>query len=144
MIYVGVDPGDTTGLFAVNLYTLDTEAAEITDPQDTLRWVHRHIMGVQAEVAIERFYIGPRTVRSTRHPQVHDVIGSIKSLCESIEIPCTLQDAASAKSFASNARLKSINWYTRARPHANDAARHALLLVARRNPDNFLSLIGER
>jgi hypothetical protein len=42
------------------------------------------------------------------------------------------QTSAMAKSFSTDDRLRALGWYTPGAPHANDAARHLLLWLVRR------------
>lgn len=144
MIVIGVDPGETTGLFVYDSDSGSHDHEQLRGTEYVLQWVNDRVDIADTEIAMERFVLGTNTARYTRHPQTMHVIHAIDSLFSTSHVTVTLQTASEAKSFAPNALLRRIGWYARSMPHANDAARHALLRLARRNLNEFDHLLGYR
>ena len=138
MIIVGIDPGDTTGMFTYNTNTLSHTAQHHTDIDQLLARIRNFTTWSEVFIGMERFHISERTVRSTRQPKVLDVIGAVKAL----GVPIIEQNASDAKHIGTDEVLKSIGWYTPRLRHANDAARHCLLLLARKDLKSFDKLVS--
>ena len=81
----------------------------------------------------ESFMIGPQTVKNTQAPWSLEVIGVARYVSQHFtKRDLVLQAPASAKRFASDARLKHMDWYKPGKGHANDASRHLLTVLANR------------
>lgn len=138
MIYLGVDPGDTTGVFRIDTaHPRHRVALQLPDPVTVHDWVRSTIEEGPTEVAIERFDISNRTLRTKRTTAVLDVIGSLRVLCAATGTRCEMQSVAEAKG-CTNDQLRAAGWYTVGLPHANDAARHVYLLALKRCPGILL------
>lgn len=141
VIYIGIDPGNTTGCFRVDgEHPRNWEAVQLDDPVAVLDWVRTIIEDGPTEVAIERFNISQRTIMTKRELVALDVIGAVKVLCAASNVYCIMQNASEAKRFT-NHYLRGIGWYSPNQPHANDAARHAFLLVLHRCPGILNELV---
>jgi hypothetical protein len=138
---LGIDPGGTTGLAWVNATDEcvevlgwsqidvrdDTGLAAFGDLMETL-------MDVNDVVAIERFFISPRTLTQTRQPDALYIIGLVKYLCLKLGPKFVMQSASDAKNIWTDDRLKAnidsgflVGSPKKVKRHAIDALRHALL-----------------
>lgn len=142
---VGVDPGDSTGV--VVLYLGDKSVTLFNaiqmGPDDSLDWLEGFVKAaVEAEdgvlMACERYTVTPETGKRTQQPTALNVIGVVKRIATQHGLSVIMQPPGDAKAFAPNERLKQLGFFTLARdvgkPDANDvndAARHAVLLLAR-------------
>lgn len=135
VIVMGIDPGLTTGWF---LYRPDGLAA-LGRPQLTHlagQTAGRHafyrdfdtIVGAGAPliVVIEKFTINAVTAKNSPQYDPLYIIGAVDRQCEKLGIPFHCQTPSEAKSFADDAKLKSVGWHTPGLDHGNDAARHVL------------------
>lgn len=136
---MAVDPGKMTGWAVRDMSTL----AVVFGQDEFMAFMHRtwRFLNEQRHVHIasERFVISSGTVRKARG----DVNWSIETIgmlrwtvahLTEHEHSFELQNANDAMKFATDARLRTIEWWTPGRGHANDAARHLLHLHARRWP----------
>jgi hypothetical protein len=81
----------------------------------------------------ESFIIGPQTIKNTQAPWSLEMIGVIRYFSQRYTgRDLVLQAPASAKRFASDARLKHMGWHKPGKGHANDASRHLLTVLANR------------
>lgn len=148
---VGVDPGTTTGIFAVSVsivdkllesevrseftsYQLDAEKAVAALELQLRRFP-------EVLVACERYIITSRTARLTQQPAALELIGTFKQLCREYGAPFLLQMKSDAAHLARDKLLKRVGWFQRGQDHANDAARQALLALATADPREFNALL---
>jgi hypothetical protein len=139
-LIIGVDPGDTTGLAR-----WDGEMffrAQVNVCSEHILTYVRHIIKPGDLVVCERFVIGTGTARKHRAVRATEVIGALREYTLEHNARFVLQSAADAKRFASNKLLRRIGWYTPGLTHANDAARHVLLAVARERPAEFDKIVS--
>lgn len=81
----------------------------------------------------ESFLITAQTAKNTQAPWSLKHIGSFEFVAWVwFQQPVTLQAPNVGKTFGTDAKLRHVGWYTRARGHANDAARHLITYVASR------------
>ena len=92
-------------------------------------------------VICERFVITKATLEKTRQPWSIEQIGCLRYWCETMNIPFDLQTAAEGKAFSTDTKLKTIGFFTPNSGHANDAARHLLLWMAKHQYVPISSLI---
>lgn len=138
LIIIGVDPGDTTGI-AIWRPGTQLTCAQL-NPLSVVPALRPHVTA-RTLVACETFVIGSQTAKKSRSSHVTDVIGRVMGLCEECDARFKRQTASEAKTFAVNALLKRVGWWQPGLRHAMDAARHALLALARENPRVFDEMI---
>jgi len=89
-------------------------------------------------VVCENFVISQRTIKMAQDHNALRLIGWLDIWCDEYSVPFTLRTAAAAKSFATDDKLKVLDWYNRTPDgHANDAARHMLVAVRSSYPEIF-------
>ena len=127
---LAVDPGLTTG-YAIWHYgnRIEGELPAAKFLQSAASLIENKKVDA---VACERFIISSQTGKLSQAPWSLEQIGVLRFLCERSNIDFTLQNAADAKRFASDERLKSMSWE---KPpgagHARDAQRHLLLYLVK-------------
>jgi len=78
-------------------------------------------------VVCEDFLISERTIKASRQADPHRIIGYLEGVCYERGIEFYLQTPAQAKSFASDDKLRAVDWFFPSKGgHQNDAARHLL------------------
>lgn len=128
-----IDPGKMTGLSVIDRdgtffsfeMGFDETCRTLMEMANTSR--ERMIIGA------ESFIIGPQTIKNTQAPWSLELIGvarMVSRLYTGREL--FLQSPAQAKRFSSDARLKHLGWHRPGKGHANDAARHLLLVMVTR------------
>lgn len=149
---IGVDPGDSTGAFIIDLYhhgsgpshyTIETSQRYQGPPYDVLHLLENELIaalenGVAVIMAVERFTVMPNAGRMTQQTVPQQVIGRLESLAVKYVVESfRLQSPGDAKKFCSNAQLRQFDFWSTGktvdRPDANDvndAARHAVLALA--------------
>jgi hypothetical protein len=137
--YVGVDPGDTTGIAFFDPLTSTFCSVEV-HATEALRYLTDIVTG-SSVVACERFTIGTGTARKSRSSHATNVIGALRELCQDRDVRFILRSASDAKSLATNELLQRAGWHHRGKRHANDAARHTLLNVAQLDPEEFAKIV---
>jgi hypothetical protein len=153
---VGVDPGQSTGIFVLR------DGARFAAYQGTatgaLSALDALLAALRADptrptvvIAVERFVTTGETARHTRQGAAQEVLGVVHRLAESFDCDVVLQTPADAKRIAPNALLRELGLLvTRdevGQPDAddvNDAARHAVLCLARRFASIFDRLLQAR
>lgn len=88
--------------------------------------------GVDPHIAIERFVIGPATLKNSQQTDALEIIGAVKYIATLHKATVDMQTPADAKRFATDARLKRLELYKGSKfDHANDATRHLVVWLAR-------------
>ncbi len=138
MIVIAVDPGKVTGYVVVNSMGLTVyEHHEVDD------WFSVGVMlesdlqyygeerGEDVRVVIERFVINAGTAKKSVQEEPRDIIGAVKYLTKKhTGIAAKQQNAAEAKTFSTNEKLKKVGfWHVGGAGHANDAFRHAMVYM---------------
>lgn len=150
---VGLDPGLSTGLFAVRLNGDNLPVTTIRHqgtPEKMLLRLESLVRDAglwQEDVLIagERFTTTDRTGKRSAQPLPQRVLGAAEQLSYTYtNVEFTLQSPADAKKIAPNEFLRDAGFYSRGDdvgcPDANDvndAARHALLALARKRASIF-------
>lgn len=155
---VGLDPGESTGLFGIRVDELrvDPFLRVQCEPSRALHKLEEFVRNAalwqeNVVVAGERYTTTDRTGKRSSQPTPLRVLGAAEQLSyQYANVEFTLQQPADAKKLAPNDVLRDLGFYTRAgdvdRPDANDvndAARHALLALARRKISAFDHLFYE-
>jgi hypothetical protein len=145
-LVLGIDPGGTTGLAAVEHtpehgYRL---LAHLGVPYLPIEVV-AHLESWAGEfgtdvwwIAAERFVVSRRAGRSSTAAAGERARATLGALEAAFPGRVKLRNAAAAKGWATDARLKAAGlWPAQGRPHTTDAARHALYfhVVNLGNPD---------
>lgn len=148
-LVVGVDPGESTGLFA--LRDGRRFAAYQGAPAGALAALRKllavaRVDGADVLVACERYVDaggGPGR-RVATSPVAQRVVGQVQEVCTALKVEVVLQAPADAKAFAPTAFLREHGLYVtrhdveqRDANDANDGARHAVLCLATRRARLF-------
>jgi hypothetical protein len=140
VIIIGIDPGETTGLFAASGTHLRPYANTEQNPYEAMRQLdflletERDLPDVH--VVCERFT--QQSMRMSPQYAALETIGVVRWLCTRWGAELTLQ-SRSQKAIVTSFMLKSIGWWTSGLAgHANDAARHALIWLATHHPNHTL------
>lgn len=143
---LAVDPGGMTGLawYDDAPFFRSTETASY---DETVRSVTDVLHNDKPDVLIcEGFTIraGTHKLDPVSFRQTTDLIGACRLLCWQFDIPFHRQTPAEAKSFASDAKLRTLGWYNAtAGGHANDATRHLLTYLAKQRYVPVLEALTE-
>lgn len=141
---LAVDPGLVTG---IALYTeatvfmsdeVDGGALGFADAfrQALMAWNFTHVV-------IEDFIITSATLTNTRQYDPLYIIGWLGIECFHLGIPFTKQTPSNGKSFGTDDKLRHLGWYSRTPGgHRNDAARHLVTFLAKRDK-NIVKRLGE-
>lgn len=139
MIIIAVDPGKMTG---VAIWNEENETEKFVafeqDVTTFFDWIHTTVHSqVEAhgadnvQIVCESFIITPATGKNSQAPWSLELIGVCRFLCHRYGLkPLKLQSPAVAKTFATDQKLRAVDWHTKARGHANDAARHLMTYAA--------------
>jgi hypothetical protein len=158
-LVIGVDPGGTTGLAAVE-YTEEHGyrlVAHLGVPYIAAEVV-AHIAGWQVElgplartdvwwIAAERFVVGRRAGRSSSAAAGQRARDSLGALEAAFPGRVKLRNAGQAKAWAVDRRVEAAGLMpTQGRPHTTDAVRHALMFHVANlgNPDPLSRVQGAR
>ena len=132
MRVLAVDPGGVTGL-AVYLQG-DFKSYERSDYAEAVDSMTDVLKYYEVGVAVcEGFVIRGNTHKldSGAFSHTTDLIGACRLLCWQNGVTFVRQTPAQAKSFATDDKLRRLEWYNRTEGgHANDAARHLLTYLA--------------
>lgn len=95
--------------------------------------------GCQFYVVAERFVISGGTVTVARGDTNWSIelIGILRYLCRKYGHEFDLQGAGDAKRLGTDKLLRRLGWWTPGSDHARDAARHLVLALARREPNDL-------
>lgn len=132
---IGVlDPGLTTGFVILDLPTKEFIAYQLDFNGVCRKLIELGSTHTSNLILIsESFRITMQTPKNTQAPWSLELIGVARMISRIwTGRDLTLQDPASAKRFASDDRLRYLEWYKPGMGHANDASRHLLLTLATR------------
>lgn len=132
MKIIAVDPGKMTGFATLVDGTFQSGQVEFMQFLTNVEL----FIDLRTEVVSERFVISAGTVRKGRGDVNWSIesIGALRFMCQKQAAKFELQNANDAMSFAFDDRLRTIGWWNPGKGHANDAARHMLLYIARHYP----------
>lgn len=135
MKYVmALDPGKTSGLSIFNRETSEYNGYEL-DFESTCATIAEWTTNVGEDLLVvcESFIITAHTAKNTQAPWSLELIGVARYFTRAYTgRDLVLQAPSAAKPFATDQRLKSMGWYLPGKGHANDSARHLLLVMATR------------
>jgi hypothetical protein len=158
---IGVDPGESTGAFIIDLYPSRIDPPYVIEaswraqgpPGEVLASLTTELEaarlnGVHAVLAVERFTVMPATSRMTQQSTPQQVIGQLQMLADEYGATFLLQAPGDAKKFCPNMKLHQFGFRSTgkmvSRPDANDvndAARHAVLALARTRATAYEALL---
>jgi len=140
-LLIAYDPGKLTGCASC---VFDTDTKEVSafagvqaDPTSVLDGLWQLVQVVPTHLRIcvgyERFTITQATTKLSRQYDALDFIGALKWITHH----CTIdvdppRDPAAAKGTVSNDKLRRLEFWTPSSEHANDAARHLVLMLLHR------------
>lgn len=136
MIVIAVDPGKISG---IAIWT-DEKPLEIRSYEENVYdTVHilKNIVGApmyfqnhDIVVVTERFTISERTIKTALSLDALDINGWLTCEEEFHSYDLVFQTPTQAKKFATDAKLKALDWFERTKDgHANDAARHLMVYL---------------
>jgi ABC-type transport system involved in Fe-S cluster assembly fused permease/ATPase subunit len=137
VIIIAVDPGKMTGVATWDSKTGVFHAEEYS-VESFFEWVHTYVHqsvmehgAENVQIVCESFIITPSTGKNSQAPWSLELIGVCRFLTYRYGMrPMKLQSPAVAKTFATDQKLRAVEWHTKARGHANDAARHLMTYCA--------------
>lgn len=135
MIYIGVDPGEMTGIASWD--GSHWEAWEV--PAESVGAMLRDVRTRRLEVRIgcEQF-VERRNQRLTNQPAAQRVTGLIMD----IDPSARLISPSTAKTMCDDQRLKKLGWFVQTKDgHANDASRVLFALIAITSPREIMRLV---
>ena len=132
---LAIDPGLTTGLAYYDedngSFMSSTEVYGRHELYEylTQQWLFRGASDI--EVVIERWDVRKNTHQLSNQEDVRYIIGWVEGQCHMLGIPYVEQRPAEAKMFSTNDKLQKLGWYRGGEGHADDAARHLLVYLAK-------------
>lgn len=132
-VTLAVDPGLLSGVAVTAIRVRDNElvtlySAELGFPDVALVCRALTSSELLSRVVAEKFTITPQTGKNSQAGWSLEIIGCLKFFAWEAALPLVFQSPASAKSFATNDRLKQLGmWHKGGAGHANDALRHAVV-----------------
>jgi hypothetical protein len=150
VMIIGVDPGESTGAFIIDLYPSLVDPPYVIEsswraqgpPENVLASLTTELEaarlnGVHVALAVERFTVMPATSRMTQQSTPQHVIGRLQTLASEYGATFLLQTPGDVKKMCSNAKLRQFGFWSTGKmvgcPDANDvndAARHAVFALA--------------
>lgn len=127
---LALDPGGHTGWAIYD--NGHFRSGEFTGPfeEQALKLCDLFYYNNPAQVVCESYTITQRTAKLSQQHEAIMLIGMTRWFVNRAHTQLAMQTPATAKSFATDAKLKVMNWYRSANGHANDAARHLLTWLA--------------
>lgn len=144
MRILAIDPGPHTGI-AFKSFVKTRNDAPLGKPtvevpegfNECAEAIRLNIIACEPDlIVIERFQITAKTAQKTTTGSnvAIELIGVTRYLAECVYgIPLEEQQPVDAMQFATDAKLKRIDWYLPGPDHGRDATRHLLLAAVRRN-----------
>lgn len=124
------DPGGTTG-YAVageRFYAGELHGDFETQALAMSELFYKYTPGF---VVCETYTITQRTAHLSQQPEALMLIGMVRWFVSRTEATLTMQKPSVAKSFATDAKLREMTWFSPTTGgHANDATRHLLTWMA--------------
>lgn len=142
---ISIDPGKVSGVavwspedraFTAFEYDVLDTIEFVTAAYKLTRELARPFPGI--EIVSEKFTISERTIKTALSLDALDINGWLTIQCQRWGVPYKQQTPAQAKSFATDDKLKALDWYERTKDgHANDAARHLVVYLWSEHRDMF-------
>jgi hypothetical protein len=149
-IYLALDPGLTTGVAWYDIRSGEFASLEVHGRHELYRylrsdWGFPSVDGVAAcgspIVIIERWDVRKNTHQLTNQDDVRYIIGAVEYVCHMTGLDYREQRPAEAKKFATDDKLRALGWYSGGEGHADDAARHLLVALAKAHVPEILEVI---
>ena len=148
---VSIDPGKMSGWGVVGLthplVNFDFGEYEFMEMCEKLdAWSESSMgHGQKYHIVCERFVILDDTHKKSRGSTNWSIetIGVARYIAHRDHHEFDLQGATEAKKLGTDKLLKRFGWYTKGSDHARDAARHALLWIARKKPELFDQMLKD-
>ncbi len=141
---IAVDPGKITGLATWSAGQMSSWQEPTWYAVDRVWAALGSTMPVDV-IVCESYTVTASTLRKTRQYEALESIGALRWMSNRHGVEFVLQAPADAKRFAEAPRyekLRNIGWHVPTPGgHANDAAAHLLLYLARNDEELFLSLM---
>lgn len=132
MRLLSVDPGLRSGLF---IWTgADDWSGGIYDPMPLIDGVDELLREEPFDLIVcEAYKITAATAQKSQQPWSLELIGALRWLAHRAGVEFVLQTPAEAKGFCPDQRLRDLGfWFAGKEDHCRDAARHAVLALAKR------------
>lgn len=136
---VAIDPGKVSGVvlwdsdYPIAVESFELPPLEVTELVEYL-WASQS-RPKDMVVVTEKFTISQRTVKTALSLDALDINGWLTLESQRRGFELVVQTPAQAKSFATDAKLKALDWYYKTKDgHANDAARHLLVYLMNHRP----------
>lgn len=125
-VIVSVDPGLTSGVALYDFSAGEMRSGEVEGRHNLYDWVADTVSGHSSPVfVVERFTINEDTAKKSRQMDAVYAVGYLDGLCYRNHWPITLQSPAKAKAFATNEKLRAVDWWHPTPGNHNaDACRH--------------------
>ena len=138
---LGIDPGGTSGLFLGAWRTGERKPyltrawqCDMAATPELLGWILDHYTQIDA-VQVEAFDARERSrkMRGFSASNMHKLIADLVTICHGAGVAVVTRPPAPVKAWATDDRLRDAGLYklTAGKPHARDAARHALYAAVR-------------
>ena len=135
-VVLAIDPGKMSGIAVWRDHAPALITTDELNVNDTIQFaVNMHKHNHDLEIVSEKFTISERTIKTSLSLDALDINGWLKLQGYRWSVVVDLsQTPTSAKKFATDAKLKTLDWFERTKDgHANDAARHLLVYLYRRH-----------
>jgi len=144
VIFVGIDPGNMTGLAWWSLGDTAPTAEEIPAAQmgNVLRRrLAMFPVGTPVRITGERYTISSGVL--TPQPAALEVMGVVKDMAQLHGVPLHWAQPKDAKRSYPDKILRQLGWYIRTKDgHANDGMRQILVGLVRYDPALYADLLG--
>lgn len=131
---IWLDPGLTTGLASYDL-----ETADFLSWQYDAEGLFQRLRGLAA-IHPGRIQLGWEMYLSAGGPQhgtakhSHEVIGAARDFAQEFDVMVLKPQPSASRKLGSPVFLRRLGWYKTGKPHANDAARHLLADLLKKDP----------
>jgi hypothetical protein len=139
--YLAIDPGKTTGVAHYDTRTGEFGSLEIEGRYALYDYLASDWWGHPLVLIVEDWTVRGDTHRFSRQDDPHRIIGALDYLAYVHDVPMRLQTPASAKRFATDQRLRTLEWFTGGAGHADDAARHLLVALVGDDVDAIMEAV---
>lgn len=136
-LIIALDPGGTTGACCYDLNRNTVYVGGQYSKFLVLDIVGRLAYKNECLIVAEKFIITPRTGSLSQQPDALKICGALEWIAYQHNGAYEEQMKVSAAKIAPDSRLKEHGLYVPGRGHANDAARHLILVLERKMPGVF-------
>ena len=126
-----VDPGVTSGWFEYDLTLNQVWACQLTFHELVITLDNVLVKATDVIVGCERFIITQNSARRPGSVEAIKAWGAVSAAATRFAIMVDDSQTSSVMTACSDTDLKALGWHFRGMPHANDAARHVFIWLAR-------------